>query len=56
MKVMSVRFKSASQLAENSKSDVMDQEAIKKEMKYENVMEVYCTFAQEGLGPIKWWN
>jgi DNA-directed RNA polymerase subunit E'/Rpb7 len=34
-----------------------EQEELKKEkITNDMIMEILCTFNQEGLGPLKWWN
>ena len=66
MKVLNVKFKTKSEISkfirykneienlkkENSSMDVVSEiEDLTKDM----IMQIYCSFNEEGLGPIKWW-
>ena len=33
----------------------IDEEKMLNSLEKEDIMEIYCTMAQEGLGPVKWW-
>ena len=63
LKVLEVNFKSGKDihqiinenmemLEENSKTTEL---ILLKSLKREDIMEIYCSMPQEGLGPIKWW-
>lgn len=61
LKVLDVNFKSAKdisklindKMAEDNEGNIKEEDLIK--LKREDIMEIYCTMSQEGLGPIKWW-
>ncbi len=62
IKVLDVSFKNSKDIAnmiseklEEENNDEITEDDLMKSLKRENIMEIYCTMAQEGLGPIKWW-
>ena len=62
VKVLDVNFKSGKdyskfindKMAEENE-DKVNEEDIINSLQLEDIMEIYCTMSQEGLGPIKWW-
>ena len=67
LKVLQVSFKSSQEISkliliatpnvDNLNPTVLEQEEVKKEkITNDMIMEILCTFNQEGLGPLKWWN
>jgi len=61
LKVLDVNFKSGKDISKliNDKmaegNEEIKEETIIKSLQREDIMEIYCTMSQEGLGPIKWW-
>ena len=61
LKVLDVNYKSGKdisklindKMAEDNEGNIKEEDLIK--LKREDIMEIYCTMSQEGLGPIKWW-
>ena len=41
-------------MVEENGEDI-DEEKMMNSLEKEDIMEVYCSMAQEGLGPVKWW-
>jgi DNA-directed RNA polymerase subunit E'/Rpb7 len=62
IKVLVVNFKSGKDIsklindmmAEENEDKNKEQDLINS-LQREDIMEIYCTMSQEGLGPIKWW-
>ena len=52
MKVLNVKFKSKVEISKIIKNDNEKNNNLNKE----DIMQIYCTFNEEGLGPIKWWS
>ena len=40
---------------EEENIEEIDEEKMLNSLEKEDIMEIYCTMAQEGLGPVKWW-
>ena len=40
---------------ENGEGEEIDEEKMLNSLEKEDIMEIYCSMAQEGLGPVKWW-
>jgi len=60
LKVIELTFKNSGEInkivTENKEINTKICEESKKiSLTADNIMEVLCTFNQEGLGPIKWW-
>ena len=65
MKVIEVSFKTSQEISrmvninvENpnpNTGDLLIEEPKKEKLTADQIMEVLCTFNQEGLGPLKWW-
>ena len=62
MKVLNVKFKSKVEISkiikndnENIENEDFDNEK-NNNLNKEDIMQIYCTFNEEGLGPIKWWS
>ena len=62
LKVVGINFKSRKDITKmiNDKmaeenGEEIDEEKIMNSLEREDIMEIYCSMAQEGLGPIKWW-
>ena len=63
LKVLYVNFKSGKDISKLINDKMLEtNEGEKKEevevntLQREDIMEIYCTMSQEGLGPIKWWD
>ena len=62
IKVLDVNFRSGKEIS-NLINDIMaeenegenKEEDLIKSLQREDIMEIFCTMSQEGLGPIKWW-
>lgn len=59
MKVIDVAFKSKNDLnkllTKNSMTEFYDENQGSNAITRDMIMEVYCSFNEEGLGPLKWW-
>ena len=59
LKVIYVNFKSKKELAKmiNNKlnNDTEDNEENKENFQRDDIMEIYCSMGEEGLGPVGWW-
>ena len=62
LQVLDVCFRDGKEIAKaiNDKMNEENNEHIGEEdlmntLKREDIMEIYCSMSQEGLGPIKWW-
>ena len=61
LKVLDTRFKTRKDFSQMIKDKMAeDDEEINEEdllnsLKMEDIMEIYCSMSEEGLGPIKWW-
>ena len=40
---------------EEENIEEVDEEKMLNSLEKEDIMEIYCTMAQEGLGPVQWW-
>ena len=62
MKVLNVKFKSKVEISKiiKNENDNLENENLDNEkntnLNKEDIMQIYCTFNEEGLGPIKWWS
>ena len=62
LKVLGINFKNRKditkmindKMVEENGEDI-DEEKMMNSLEKEDIMEVYCSMAQEGLGPVKWW-
>ena len=62
IKVLDVNFRSGKEIsklindimAEKNEGEIKEEDLINS-LQREDIMEIYCTMSQEGLGPIKWW-
>ena len=41
-------------MAEENEEEI-DEEKMMNSLQREDIMEIYCSMAQEGLGPVQWW-
>ena len=62
LKVLEVSFRSGKDIHQiieeklaEEENDKITEEILIKSLKREDIMEIYCSMSQEGLGPIKWW-
>ena len=62
LKVLGINFKNRKDITKmiNDKmaeenGEEIDEEKIMNSLEREDIMEIYCSMSQEGLGPIKWW-
>lgn len=64
MKVIEVSFKTTQEISKLNQNLLDQKEVVTMEVVNENnkekittdmIMEILCTFNQEGLGPLKWW-
>ena len=62
LKVLGINFKNRKDIAKmiNDKmveenGEDIDEEKIMNSLQREDIMEIYCSMAQEGLGPVQWW-
>ena len=62
LKVLGINFKNRKDITKmiNDKmaeenGEEIDEEKIMSSLEREDIMEIYCSMAQEGLGPIQWW-
>jgi hypothetical protein len=66
LKVIEVSFKTSQEISRMvhinvqnpnpNTGDMLIEEPKKEKLTADQIMEVLCTFNQEGLGPLKWWN
>jgi len=64
LKVVEVIFKTSQEISKmvsnmnNTETQIEGyvDETKKEKLTADMVMEILCTFNQEGLGPLKWWN
>ena len=57
MKVLNVKFKNKVEISQiiNNENENLDNEK-NINLNKEDIKQIYCTFNEEGLGPIKWWS
>jgi len=62
LKVLDTSFKSGRDISKainermiEDNEEEVNEEKLMNSLEKEDIMEIYCTMAQEGLGPIKWW-
>ena len=62
LKVLGINYKTRKDIIKmiNDKmveenGEEIDEEKMMNSLQKEDVMEIYCSMAQEGLGPVKWW-
>ena len=62
LKVLGINYKSRKDIIKmiNDKmveenGEEIDEEKMMNSLEKEDIMEIYCSMAQEGLGPVKWW-
>ena len=62
LKILGINFKNRKEIMKmiNDKmieenGEEPDEEKMMNSLEKEDIMEIYCTMAQEGLGPIQWW-